>query len=377
MKKNILDIKNNVILTLNANSIQWNMKKMYNIDFKDHQRILINKCVHLEQNSILINDYHYNFSFACLCDRIHTGKSYMLIGLIAETIGINIEKPPYYTMVNDKILIDMSKSIETKHRLDTTLIIINSINILKWEHILMNITVNKTPLNYMLIHCRHQTQKITASTLNNVNILVCTRNIINHTHFSDIVKNVVFKRVVYDNVSIKDNITSCFQWYVINEMNNIKNTNVSDLVTLHGTILREIILKSDVHLNDTVEKRSEIIICKTPIPVLTLHDLIEECVVNSLNSEDTKNALSILGSKNIMTENNVIKCVLNDIDLTIRLIHNQIDMISKMEYVYCQDKLDRIKSLECKLHNYENKQQTIMNRIKNQSVSYMYGENWN
>lgn len=170
MKKNILDIKNNVILTLNANSIQWNMKKMYNIDFKDHQRILINKCVHLEQNSILINDYHYNFSFACLCDRIHTGKSYMLIGLIAETIGINIEKPPYYTMVNDKILIDMSKSIETKHRLDTTLIIINSINILKWEHILMNITVNKTPLNYMLIHCRHQTQKITASTLNNVNI---------------------------------------------------------------------------------------------------------------------------------------------------------------------------------------------------------------
>ena len=49
MKKNILDIKNNVILTLNANSIQWNMKKMYNIDFKDHQRILINKCAFFER----------------------------------------------------------------------------------------------------------------------------------------------------------------------------------------------------------------------------------------------------------------------------------------------------------------------------------------
>ena len=372
MKKNITDIKNNVDFNLNSNSIQWSMKNVYNIIFKQHQLALINKCIYLEQNTITINNSDYNFSFGCLCDRIYTGKSYMIIGLISETIGHTINKPKHFTMVNDKIFVDISKHIQQKNLLDTTLIIINSINILKWEHILVNITVNQNPLNYMLIHCKHQTQNITASILSNANIIICTRNIINDEHFSNVIKNVVFKRVVYDNVSIKDSITSCFQWYIINEMNNIKNTNVSELVTLNGPILQEIVLKSDVDYSNEITKRpSEIIVCKTPIPVLTLHDLIEECVVNSLNSEDTKNALSILGSKNIMSENNVIKYVLNDIDLTIRLIHNQIQMISKMEYMYCQDKIDRVKALELKLQHYEKKQETIMNRIKNQSVCHI------
>lgn len=373
MKTTIVDIKNNVNFNLNSNSIPWNMKHVYSINFKHHQCLLINKCIHLEQNTITINNCDYNFSFGCLCDRIHTGKSYMLIGLISETIGITINKPKHLTMINDKIFVDISKQIQKKNLLDTTLIIINSINILKWEHILMNITVNETPLNYMLIHCRHQTQNVTASIISNVNIMICTKSIINDKHLSNVINNVVFKRVIYDNVAIKDNITSCFQWYIINEMNNIKNTNVSELVTLDKSILQEIVLKSNVHYSkEEITKRpSEIIVCKTPITVLTLHDLIEECVVNSLNSEDTKNALSILGSKNIMSENNVIKYVLNDIDLTIRLIHNQIHMISKMEYMYCQDKIDRVKALELKLQHYEGKQQTIMNRIKNQSVCHI------
>ena len=121
-------------------------------------------------------------------------------------------------------------------------------------------------------------------------------------------------------------------------------------------LLKKIILETDPKyiLNDVDKITINIheIKCNTLASIYTLNGLVDNVVMNCLNSEDSKKALSMLGENNILTEQNIIKYMSSNIHSKIKTIETQIDIINKLKD-NSFDKSHRIKCLNDKLEEQQ------------------------
>jgi hypothetical protein len=410
-----------------------------NISLKPHQQTLLARCALYENSMFNLKDFkelsntvdeddYFKTNIAVLGDRVGSGKSYVILALIASndiTCKNNIiikshgfNKVMYY--VHDK-----------KQAIKTNLLVIPHNLAIQWECYIKTFGGN---MKYKIV----KTQKALDSLLqeenavspamqndenNNVNsaptssthnvkksveristynLIVVTSTLYNKLAQFLSVNKIKVQRAIYDevdnlNIPGSKHIDANFFWFVTASYGNILyprgHNKYEDSIgrfvwyangMKHSGFLKNILLDLSYNISRSlmkvliiknkegyVEKSlslpemvSHYILCKTPYTIQVLNGLVDRNILNHLNADDVQGALAYVSPTHKSTEDNIIRRVL---DKFVRQTTNiKLQLSTAQEYLYDTD-LERqveIQKLEKQLETISNKINMITNRIK-------------
>lgn len=324
-------------------TIHLNTQKLgEDIRLNTYQLQTVNAMRNLEMNASSDNeDDHLITELGILGNKVGSGKSYCILGLISHVPQLEIQPVVKYQFSNMIYMLDNRKSWVVT---GSNLIVVPH-HILKtvWEAYL-----KRTRFSTFVVKKKHF--PIDYESLRNYDIVLCSSKIYNE-FINDC--TLVWSRVVFDEADTI-NIPACikpksrFTWLVTSSIKNIlfpngfywkdegmpmlvrvitkgisrtgfiKNTCKS-LESMHANyILNNIIVKfNDAYIDDTlnlpkIHRRD--VICKSPYFLHILNGILPENIINLLKADDCDSALAMLGCA-VDTKANILK-VVNDRCLT-------------------------------------------------------------
>jgi hypothetical protein len=392
MNNNILEY----IYIINENENNAKQPEKINILLKPHQLKMLNKCLQLEQSKI-INRENNNIiktSIGIIGDKVGSGKSYIILGLICNNYNINNNN---MQIIHHNPLFKIYSDIYCK-------LIYKNINILIVPHNIFQqwkLYINNINISVEYIKTQNQLKDIQFNT----ELILISSTLYNK--FADIVNNnkYIFSRVIFDEAdSIKipacKEIKSYFYWFVTSSIKNllyptghyswtnnllnnirgichngfIKNTFVNLYqLDIHNNRqnIKYIFLKNDDKL---IKKSFTIpdpiihhIICKNPTILNILNDIISDKIQKMINAGDIVSAIKEIDIQKT-NETNLIKLVA--MDLYNELDNKKIDLesIMKKNYKDLNKKENDINSINNEINILEDKINNIKNRLNDNNI---------
>ena len=389
------------------------------INLKPHQLTILNKCIDFENKQIKLKNYkkitdkytnlqendYIKTHVGILGDKVGSGKSYVILALILKNKTINYTQ--IETFGHNKVFLNISTQVENYK---TNLLVVPHNLFYQWSEYIQNITDN---LTYKLVGQKKNLQEFItdAKKLNKYDIILVTDT--NFKQITNIINlnNIKINRVIFDEIdSLKipnnKNISCKFYWFLTASYGNLlyprgyqyydhrvnvvikKATGLSNkgyIKDLFISIMKErykdfsnllVIKNKDSYVDKSFnipEPNQFILECKDPIETKLLNGIVDKNIINCLNADNNKGAISLFNSKQKKTENNIINIVIEKYISDISNINIQIDAI--LQIIYNNDvntntleRNTRISRLNKKKSSLETKINNIKNRIKNNKI---------
>ena len=409
------------VCELDENSETIEQPDDINIKLKPHQLTLLYKCIDFENNRIKLRNYksirdkytnlqdndYIKTHVGILGDKVGSGKSYVVLALIMKNKDINYSQ--IETFGHNKVFLNISTQVENYK---TNLLIVPHNLFYQWSTYITNI-VSEDKLKYKLIGQKKKLQEFIsdAKKLNNYDLILVT-----DTHFKQItniinLNNIKINRVIFDEIdSLKipnnKSISCKFCWFLTASYGNLlypkgfqyydtrvdmvvkKATGLSNkgyIKDLFISIMKErykdfsnllVIKNKDEYVDKSFnipEPNQYIIECKDPIETTLLNGIVDKNIINCLNADNDKGAISLFDSKQKKTEDNIINIVIQKYLLDISNIHVQIEATNQIVYsndeiINTEERTQRVNRLNIKKQRLEDKIADIKNRIKNNKL---------
>lgn len=300
----------------------------------------IHKCRVLEENLTIKtgNSYVYSNIGFLICTELK---------LLKELCKYSFNRDKIYTTEVEGVMISKKTTSNNKN-----IIITNSYSINLWQR--ENVVVLKTKQINL-----DQIEK------NDLIVLSLETAIQNIT----LLRTIQFKRVIFDNITnIKfENKLSClqydFKWYVVSTNKLIK----------YDYVFMNDITVNTVYDDRVIEKHQ--IRSKKPLVSLTLEGLVDEVIINNIDTYNINHIIKHLTDSSIKTEKNVIKCVMRKFQEQIKTIDTHEYCINNMYFANENDKLEKLDRLIKKRNEIHNKEKELIKRItKNELCFVCYNE---
>jgi hypothetical protein len=378
-----------------------------NIKLKKHQLTSLQRCIELENDSILNNTEKYieiKTNIGILSDRVGSGKSYVILSLIL------VNEFPKNSFNNINVLGNNTLYIEYNNKnfkkcLNLNIIVCSFGLIDQWK---LYIKTMSDTFNYTIVN-KHTNLNEFIDNFESYNLLL-----VSSTFYQHIVKflngnNYHVKRVIFDEAdsSVTPNskqIPANFYWFVTASYKNIINpfpkykyhtnsmninfqkilvsTGVNNNVfikNLFGNLYKSmspsdwlliynlIVKNSDSYINESFklpEMQIQTIKCKNKV-INVLNGITNKNIINSLNGGDLETAISYLNKNNTGNQDHIINIVKSDLDKSLRNIQLSIEYNKN---IICDDevlKQNKIKNLMVEEVSIKNKITMLIERIAN------------
>jgi len=392
MTNNLLDY----IYIINENENNAKQPDKINILLKPHQLKMLNKCLQLEQSKIINNENNniIQTSIGIIGDKVGSGKSYIILGIICNNYNINDNN---FQIIHNNPLFKIYSDIYSK-------LIYKNINILVVPHnIFQQWQLYIDNINISVEYIKTQNE-LTNITFNSELILISSTL---YNKFTDIANynKYIFSRVIFDEAdSIKipacKEIKSYFYWFVTSSIKNLLYPSghyywINDLfnqirgICHHGFIkntfvnlyhldiqnnrknIKYIFLKnSDELINKSFIIPKPIIhyiMCKNTKILNILNNIISDKIQKMINAGDILSAIKEIDIQKT-NETNLIKLVA--IDLYNELDNKKIDLesIIKKNYKDLNKKEQDINSINIDINILEDKIKNIKNRLNDNNI---------
>tara|TARA_B110000259_G_scaffold131427_1_gene148289 strand:+ start:892 stop:2745 length:1854 start_codon:yes stop_codon:yes gene_type:complete len=392
-----------------------------NIQLKPHQLTLLYKCIDFENNRIKLKSYksirdkytniqendYIKTHVGILGDKVGSGKSYVILALIMENKDINHSQ--IETFGHNKVFLSISTQVENYK---TNLLVVPHNLFYQWCAYIKNM-INEDKINYKLISQKKNLQEFIndAKKLNKYDLILVTDT--NFKQITNIINlnNIKINRVIFDEIdSLKipnnKNISCKFYWFLTASYGNLlypkgfqyydtrlkmvvkKATGLRNkgyIKDLFISIMKErykdfsnlLVIKNKDYFVDKSfnipEPNQYIIECKDSIETRLLNGIVDKNIINCLNADNNKGAISLFDSKQKKTEENIISIVIEKYLSDISNINIQIEAINQIIYntndiSNREERAHRISKFNIKKTKLEDNIIDIKNRIKNSKI---------
>jgi len=387
------------------------------LKMKCHQLTALNKAHNLEtMDNFNVYEHTIETILGIIGDKVGSGKSLMVLSIIAKQRTLKKELGIY----RSDGYVNISYKSNEKIFIDTNMILVPHGLIKQWE----NYIVNDTDLTYIIINTKKTIKPVIddINILNNYDVTLVSSTKYNELAdllnpremFSDVRK--VSRIFIDETDSIKipsfRRVFASFYWFISSSYSNLfhpdgliryqnKETGeISRYYNYHMGFYNKIIINgiaSRGFLIDTLRKLSkinpcisenfviknsdefinlsfnlpepkvEIIKCRNPVSINVLSNIINNDIISFINAGDIDGAIDKLNLKKVK-ENNLLKTVTEDFDISIKNKEIELEMKSKMTYSSESSKkkvLDRIKE---KIDELVDKKNTLKQRLTDNKI---------
>lgn len=411
-----------------------------NITLKPHQQTLLARCIEYENNTIKLKEFnelstyvddddYFQTNVAILGDRVGSGKSYVILSLIALNNITNRNNTIVKSYGFNKVMYyihDNTKSIPTN------LLVVPHNLINQWDYYIktfgtsMNVKIVKnqktmdllqddclydesddsgassssSAMSYSLVASR------VASKLGQYNLIVVTSTIYNR--FAQFINHYKIKlqRAIYDEID-NLNVPGCksieanFFWFITASYGNIlypkghnkyessigryvwyssgirhsgflKNLLTDLFYNVSRSLMKVLIIKNkEAYVEASLslpDMNTNYILCRTPHEINILNGIVDRNIINHLNADDIQGALSYLNANQKSTELNIISKVIEKYTRQQSNIKLQINMTNEYHFETETERRNELQRLEKQLESITQKILLITERIKESNL---------
>ncbi len=399
---------------INENTPQINQPSKITISLKPHQLAMIYTMLDLEEDKDKTFENHMNETeistfdtdIGCLCDKVGTGKSLVILGLIATKKLMPIKKKCFRTYGN--LIREYSLS---KLNLPINLLVVPHGIINQWEKYIQE----QTQLQYYGIKNSRdlkESQKLIANYVESGNLEPFTHDLwlissTNYNKISPSFLNICISRLIIDEVETiripgSKYIKSQFTWYISSSIRILQNpkgvyghesygyvNHYGNYVTSYRRVLKEKMAHtgyfrsclqaiSNINFREHIYLRSQeefvkqsfslpavkenYIHCKENVYTYVLNGLVNQDVMNMINAGDIKGAIDHSGYDQ-ENEENLVKLLTYDIEK--KLENKKIELEGKMKMTYSNQnqKVQTLEKINNEISKLEEKIRCIKSRI--------------
>lgn len=392
MNYNLLDF----VYLINENENNASQPDKIKILLKPHQLKMLNKCLQLEQTKI-VNDENNNIiksSIGIIGDKVGSGKSYIILGLICNNYNINNNN---IQMIHHNPLFKIYSDIYSNYiYLNINILIVPHNIFQQWKSYINNVNIS---VEYI------KTQNQLNNIKFNTELIVVSSTLYNK--FTDIANQnkYLFSRVIFDEAdSIKipacKEIKSYFYWFVTSSIKNLlfptghyfflnNQMNYIRGICHNGFIKNTFVnlYQLDIHNNrknikyiflknsDDLIKKSFIIpdpiihyiMCNNPTILNILDNIISDKIQRMIYAGDIVSAIKEIDIQKT-NETNLIKLVANDLLNELDNKKIDLDSVIKKNYKDANKKQQDIDSINNEISNLEEKINNIKIRLNDNNI---------
>lgn len=375
--KIIMDFENNQKLyqpeLLNSNN-KICQPKLLNIELKEHQKTIIYKMNEIEKDGFFtVNknniEYIVETNIGIIGDRVGSGKSYMVLGLIAHKLKIENNYP--IIKKSNNFICKKKKYINI---CSTNLIIVPYILINQWIEYLKNTKLKFVKFNKKKDIINFQENK----NIEDFDVALISSNFCDK-FFEKFGDNITWNRIFIDEVdtiTIKNFVSQWFKanfiWGITATYNNLKWNYKSIPNFLYGksternSILNYIIIKNnDQFINDSLKLPNIIrnnILCKSPYELNIISKFIPAHILEMINAGNTDEAIKLLNF-NVDTNQNIIEIVTKKIKIDIDNNNIKLNGLYQMNVINQEEHNKKIENLKIKIQRLENRLKNIIDKL--------------
>jgi SNF2 family DNA or RNA helicase len=388
-------------LDLNANSPVALQPSRLNVQLKPHQLTLLHKCLEIENGSVPLLSNIQNATMrtriGIIGDKVGSGKSYVIIGLIlSENTFRGVEgnqRTIFSSLAHDNIII----SFQDNTQYTQTDVLVIPHNLVKQWSTYLSTSVPDLKVAYATSN--RQLVSLQASDIHENNLIVVSSTFYNKFTYMVRERGYTFRRLIIDEadtISIPscENITCQFIWFVTASYQNLiypkgKHTWDRDLhrdvivaqgvkssgfirslfQSMSAMLTALIVIKnSEEFIQESMQLPTVIkhyVQCRTSRTIAILNGIADRNLISALNANDIATAIRYINPTNRNTEEHIINMLLEKFN---RLMQNSKRMLD----VVMNDILfesPTLRDVEITKHKkivaeYEQKIRDITERIK-------------
>jgi hypothetical protein len=247
---------------------------------------------------------------------------------------------------------------------NTTLIVIPNVLLSLWTEETRHDPTHADTTRYVL-----KSEDLDDALIANATILVVPDNLL-HQNKHVLCRHEFNKLILCNSSNWKsiDTIKAQFYWFVhpsesqAHALNQIP-TNWRDVLTIQCL--------PPLPIDYPVKE----IYSEVPIENITLKGLVDEMMLDHLNSNDITRALQCISHKNVRTHSDVVHHVLRDFNETISHIDAKIYTVQLMEYACVEEKHKRLFALQKKRQDIHQKREELSNRLNKEENCFICFQN--
>lgn len=411
------------LLELNEESPQAPQPNSINVSLRPHQLSLLHHCKMLEDGEVPIdlsrlpNCFHTSSSttnvsakvrtrIGIIADKVGSGKSNVILSLIATDSDTSTMTSTYtstFTYGMNNIIM----SVEQQKRMSNLNVLVIPHNLAtQWSTYIQGFF--KTPISYLVISKSRHFETLTPENLSEYRLVVVTTTFYPRLVNMFLRAQIQVKRTIYDEIdsvgiSTCEYIDSAFHWFVTASYMNLLHPRghgrydrtinryvviaegmrtggfIKALFTsLYGTIgtnnmsrpITNLIIakNSDTFVDNSIRLppiEFHYIKCKTPRAINILNGLVDRHVIQALNSGNVEAAIHFINPSHRSTEDNIISILLEKYTKSLHNINTMLSYVTgHMQYDTEQQRQHEVERLQKKRDEFENKINSITNRIK-------------
>lgn len=382
-----------------------------NIVLKKHQRVILGKCIDMENNYIIQDDFVYiHTNMGILADCVGSGKSYVVLALVYESRN----KSSYYkdikTYGNNKVVVtkNINNVNNVNNYLNTTIIIVPHNIFNQWQNYINKFGGNLKTSFISRTSNINTFKELDFFKLQGIDIILTTCSFYNdlQAHLKKYGAHV--RRIVIDeadniNITMSEEVENSFIWFVTASFKNLihphgltmfdKDTGnyvdiiqgikkpgfmkniFTSMVNIPQNYYSSIILKnSDQFVNSCLELpkvEHSIIKCYSPFYIKVLNGIVENGIINKFNAMDIDSVVSKI-TYNKGTEKNIIDMFVESFEKEKSNLDAKLKYTIEMQNIYKEsNKSDVISKITNRMNIVENKIISINERIKGADTCFI------
>ena len=405
-------------LILDHTSAQLDTNHKINVILKPHQKTSLYRANLLETSEkidITYQDdkYYFNVTFAALCDNVGSGKSLVILSLIANNKLLNAQNKVISLSSSDSINLFKINSVQQDNYLKTNVLVVPHNLISQW-----NMYIERdSKLKFLSISKTNDLQKYIYDDENYLTKFeLYDLILVSSTRYNEFAYNIdrankFVSRLIFDEAdSIKiagcNHLKNQFTWLVTSSLKTILNPNgivkyanqdgetqswyswstgfttrihesgmkhrgyIKDLALNLGSNFiskNQLLIMNDLEFikNSFNLKNPNInsIICKDPPIMNILNNIISNQMMEFINAGDIDGAINSMNCQKV-TDGNLISLVTEDLEK--ELHNNKIDLDAKRNQIYSSDKIKKesILKVEQKIQYITNKINQIKSKLE-------------
>jgi len=380
-----------------------------NIELRAHQRVLLYRCIEMENKGICLDDDEelqsryltVKSNIGVLSDKTGSGKSYILLALMLVNSKPQIRYNNTYVYAHGHLALEVQSEDEFTYE-PIDVLVVPKVLLVQWSGYIAAFSDKFRP--YVM------KTKRTVDALERVildhNLLLVSGEMYKLLQVKLQERRTRVRRVIFDEVDTTHvpnarKMPACFYWFVSASYHNVINPypryvyNHADwnrslvssgiannvfakhlFATLSSTMgvydvrcVDRLVLKNDDRFVDSSfdleSPEDHVVLCKDPAEVMVLHGVAQEAVLHSLDAGDRATALALVDSSSVMNEDNVIAIVqrnlkikLNNIQARLRLERDQLIFHNP------QTRVCRVRRLEEERDLMQSKIQLVEKRVR-------------
>lgn len=382
------------------------------IQLKPHQLTLLQRCIDFETAPLYMKDFrafaeiadptdHVRTKVGILGDRVGSGKSYVLLALMATPpVAGSVEQD-----IQHRSFAYNTVTFSMRHKrsyLPVNILVIPHNLSTQWEDYIQKFSPNA---RYAMVTSKKRMDELTEKLKDNLaikDLVVVTATFYNKfaTHFID--ADIQVRRVVFDEVDSLHipgckHIAARYYWLVTASYGNvlyprghsrwdaqahryiwcaqgithsgfIKNL----LLELYSSVPRELMRVLVVKNHEGYVERSvtlppiyhHFVRCKTPISVRVLSGIVDRNIIEALNADDVQGAMAHISPNRKATEDNIIAILIDRYNAQLANLQVRQTMMEQLTFDTEQERAHEASRLARRQEDLERKIRMIRERVQ-------------